>query len=107
MSNELNEYLESKGVSTHLNQKRTLAKAFGLPMDNGTDEQQSALLRALKVGAMATADNMAENFKVEIASFDLLPAKYFDMQKTAESFVKENPELKCRITRVISISEIL
>lgn len=105
----LNEFLEAKGVSTHLKVKRSLAQAFGLPMDNGTEEQQGALLRALKVGSMATVGKLTESFKVEGFNFeDKLTAELSTQAEASESQINmEKDGWRCRVSKTITISIVL
>ena len=106
---ELNDFLTAKGSSTDLRVKRTLAQAFGLPMDNGTEEQQSDLLRALKVGCMAIHGTIVESFKVEVAfreeenrDFDTLP-----LAKDYEKAMRNTINTVCRISQVTTISSVI
>lgn len=109
MSNELNDYLESKGVTTNLKHKRQLAKAFGLPMTTGTDEEESGLLLAFKVGAMANQGTVTESFKVEAFNFDEKEVKEFATEKQAsDSQVEmEQQGWRCRFSKVTTIIEKL
>lgn len=105
MSNELNEFLTAKGVSTHLKVKRSLAQAFGLPMDNGTEEQQGAVLRALKTGVMGAFGETKETYRVETA-FDKLTTTIFDNYNEALTESKKITErgFTCRIVIVTTIT---
>lgn len=107
MSNELNEYLKEKGASTDLRAKRSLAIAFGLPFDNGTSEQETALLLALKVGGMAKQNSVSEIFKVEVA-FDIEPAQTFTTLEAAKAYEDtfENKTL-LRATKLTTITTFI
>ncbi len=105
---ELNDYLEQKGCSTHLKHKRQLAAAFGLQMDNGTPEQQSALLRALKAGEMASNGSAKESFKIEVA-FAWNEDREFANAQEAGAYQYERTQAgrHCRLLKVTSISQEL
>lgn len=107
---ELNEFLEAKGVSTHLKVKRSLAQAFGLAMDNGTDQQQSDLLRALKVGEMAINGTVKDHFKIEGFNFDdkltVEAANKIEASDTQIQMEKDGWR-QCRVSKVITISQVL
>lgn len=102
----LTDYLSAKGVRNDLRVKRVLAVALGLPFDNGTPEQESALLSALKVGSMAngeTRDSYSVEIAFESASF------FFDTFEKAHHFAGEQSKAGkyCRILKQVTVSALI
>jgi len=104
----LTEFLAAKGVRNDLRVKRALAAALGLPMDKGTHEQESALLRALQAGEMASITSAKESFKVEVAFHEELNAEFANQEDANTYRDKQNNESRvCRVSKVITISQVL
>ncbi len=106
----LNEFLVERGVSTNLKHKRTLAKAFGIPMQTGTPEEETALLMAFKACAGIATGKATETFRIEIASFegDEKPYMCSDLEQVEERMKLLKSENKlCRALRVITITQVL
>lgn len=104
----LNDFLTEKGVSTHLKVKRSLAQAFGLPMDNGTEEQQAALLKALLWGSAALVGEPVQSYRVDVA-FDGHPSLCFDTIEAAKAHedIMNEEGHATRIVRTITISQVM
>lgn len=108
MQTTLNDFLTAKGVTTNLKHKRSLAQAFGLPMDNGTDQQQNALLRALQAGEMGINSIAKESFKVEVAFDEQANAEFANIEDANGYRDNQNKQGKvCRVSRVTTISQVL
>lgn len=107
--NTLNEWMAAKGMRPDLRIKRVLAQGFGLPMDKGTPEQESTLLRALQAGEMASRGTVTESFKVQAFNFEQREEKGFETAKEAEAakMEMEAQGWRCRVSRLITISTVL
>ncbi len=106
----LNEFLTERGVTTNLKHKRTLAKAFGLPMQTGTPEEEAALLMAFKACSGIANGKATETFRVEVASFEADEKPYMcsDLDQVQERMDLLKSENKlCRALRVITITQVI